>query len=310
MSNWEEISRYDPPPEHGSVTCVRFSPNSELVVAGTSTGFLTLRRADEHLSDVVTKQIYMNSINEIKWSKDGQLILTCGDDGTLKLLKSEDLSILMEYKGHHSYVVTCDLSPNSLRIVSGSYDESVRIWETASGKCLKMISAHSEPVMSVCFSQDNMFVLSSSWDNYCRIWSVHNGICVKSFMLFGCPVCFSSLSPNNEYLIASGNNSSIKLVDVHDEKLATIYRGHVNEQFCLFAGFCRNPNDDSQELYTASEDGAIVAWNVNTQTPVWRVDVCDGPTLCGDVASSGSHLVTGSSSEDNQAIRLFARVQV
>lgn len=308
MSNWEEIARYEPP--SGLVTCVKFSPDAEFVAAVTSTGFLTLRKPDAHLTEVVTKHVHNKSINEIKWSKDGSLILTCADDGTLKLLKSPELLELVVYKGHHSYVVTCDIAPNNLRIVSGGYDESVRIWETASGKCLKMISAHSEPVSSVCFSQDNRFVLSSSWDGYCRVWTAHNGICVKSFMLFGCPVCFSSLSPNNMYLIASGKTSQIKLVDILDEKPPVIYRGHVNDQFCLFAGFCKNSNDESQELYTASEDGGIVAWNLNTQAPVWRVDLCDGPTCCADVSASGAHLIAGSSSQDDHSIRLFGRQKV
>lgn len=299
---FQEVASYEP--ASGLVTCVRFSPDSKLVACVLSNGFVTI--LDTQLGEVVSKQLHQKSVNEVRWSSDGTLILTCSDDGTLLLSRAQDLQRVSECRGHHSYVVACDLSPNSLRIASGSYDESVRVWESASGKCLKMISAHSEPVTSVCFSHDGMFVVSSSWDGYCRVWLTHSGICVKSFAVLGVPVTFSALSPNNQFLLAAGTNSTLRLIHTLDEKPPTVYNGHVNEKFCLFAGFARN-RDGGQEVFAASEDGTIVGWDVNTKHIVWTVEVCQGPTLCGDVCRAGNLLVTGASSDTDRKVRMFSR---
>ena len=299
---FEQIAEFEPP--SGLVTCVRFSPDSKSVACALSNGFVTVRDTD--LKEIVTKQLHQRSVNEVRWSSDGSLLLTCSDDGTLLLSRASDLRRVCECRGHHSYVVACDIAPNSLRIASGSYDESVRIWESASGKCLKMISAHSEPVTSVCFSNGGTFVMSSSWDGYCRVWLAHSGICVKAFAVFGLPITFSTLSPNNEFVLAAGTNSTLKLVHTREEKPATVYRGHVNEKFCLFGGFTKN-EEGEQELFVASEDGTIVGWNVNSQRVAWTVEVCSGPTLCGDVCRNGNLLVTGASADNDRKIRIFSR---
>jgi COMPASS component SWD3 len=303
---WTQIGEFVSP--SGLITCVRFSPDGSTIVISTSSGFISVRSPTQDLSEIATRQFHPKSINDVKWSFDSRLILTCSDDGSLLLSRLSDLATVCEFRGHHSYVVACDISPNALRVASGSYDESVRIWDSASGKCLRMISAHSEPVTAVCFSRDGMFVLSSSWDGYCRIWLAHSGICFKSFELSGVPICFSLFTPNNHYVMVSCRNSAIKLIRIRDSNSAAIFRGHVNDRYCLFAGFCMAPGNIS-ELYTASEDGTIVGYDVATQEVVWRVTVCEGPTLCGDISMTGEMLVTGSSTEQCKAVKLWRRMR-
>jgi COMPASS component SWD3 len=301
---WNQVAEFLPP--SGYITCVRFSPDGLVIACSTSTGFLALRHPDDSLTERITQQPHTKSISELKWSEDSQLLLTCSDDGTLKLSRASDLAVVCECKGHHSYVTCCDISSHNIRIASGSYDESVRVWDSGSGRCLRMMSAHSEPVTAVSFSHDGLFVVSSSWDGFCRVWLSHSGQCVKSFDLYGKAICFSKLTPNNEYVLAACNNSTIKLLTILDSSVAGVYRGHVNDKFCLFAGFCRNETGDV-EVYTASEDGTIVGWNVNSQEVVWRVAVCDGQTLCGDVSRDGGRLIAGASGDQCRALKLYSR---
>jgi COMPASS component SWD3 len=288
----------------GFITSVRFSPNSSLIALATSNGTLSLHSPD--LTQLRSCQRHRKSINEIKWSTDSALILTCSDDGTLYLSRASDFAIVSHFKGHHSYVFTCDISPNRLRVVSGSYDESVRVWNTATGKCLRMISAHAETVTSVSFSNDNLFILSSSWDGYCRIWWAHSGICVKSFELMGIPICFAALSPNNQFVMASCTDSAIRLVNVAERQWAAVFKGHVNQGYSLMAGFSKR-GGEGQEVYTASEDGCVVGFDLESQAEIWRVQICEGPTLCGHVCAEGTMLVAGASGETTKTLQLWTR---
>ena len=43
---------------------------------------------------------------------------------------------------------------NGARVVSGSSDDTVRIWDAASGNQLKVLTGHTGGVMSVAFSPD------------------------------------------------------------------------------------------------------------------------------------------------------------
>ena len=256
---WNKIAEFTPH-ESFLITCTRFSPDSRFVSVSTNSGCLKIYDT-VNFSELISKNIHEKSINEIRWSQDSKLILTCSDDGCLQINlfneNEKNLQRLCNFKGHHSYVLCCDISFHNLRVVSGSYDESIRIWETTKGECLRMISGHSNPVSGVCFSNDASFILSSSWDGFCRIWQTYSGLCLKSFKIFGVPICFSTLSPNSEYTLTFSSNSLIKLIRINDGKDVGIYRGHKNDRYLLFGGFSMDQNGNS-EVYSASEDGKII----------------------------------------------------
>jgi WD40 repeat protein len=70
-------------------------------------------------------------------------------------------------------------SPDGGRIVSGSYDKSVRVWDAASGAELACLSGHEEPVTSVAFSADGGRIVSGSLDNSVRVWDAASGECLE-----------------------------------------------------------------------------------------------------------------------------------
>jgi len=51
-------------------------------------------------------------------------------------------------QGHTSYVFNCSFNPQSNLIVSGSFDETVRIWDVKSGKCTSPPVLHSHSTSS------------------------------------------------------------------------------------------------------------------------------------------------------------------
>lgn len=48
--------------------------------------------------------------------------------------------------------------------VSGSFDEKVKIWDVATGRCLRTMASHSEPVTAAAFNADGTGVVSGSAD--------------------------------------------------------------------------------------------------------------------------------------------------
>ncbi|KAJ7307670.1 WD40 repeat-like protein [Mycena albidolilacea] len=62
-------------------------------------------------------------------------------------------------------------SPDGLRVISGSHDKTVRIWEVGTGQQVHHLNGHSSRVTAVCFSPDGMRAISGSHDTVC-IWEV------------------------------------------------------------------------------------------------------------------------------------------
>ena len=66
-------------------------------------------------------------------------------------------------------------SPDGKRIVTGSFDETAQLWETATGKAIGEPLHHQDRVRSVAFSPDGFRVVTASFDNTARIWDVATG---------------------------------------------------------------------------------------------------------------------------------------
>lgn len=61
-------------------------------------------------------------------------------------------------------------SPDGKRLVSGSVDETVKIWDVASGQETLTLNEHKNKVCSVAFSPDGKQLVSGSLDNTVKLW--------------------------------------------------------------------------------------------------------------------------------------------
>ena len=63
-------------------------------------------------------------------------------------------------EGHSRSVTSVAFSPDSTLVASASYDETVKIWDIATGTCTQTLEGHSDWVNSVAFSPDSTLVAS------------------------------------------------------------------------------------------------------------------------------------------------------
>ena len=82
---------------------------------------------------------------------------------------------LQTLEGHTNIVTSVAISGN--KIVSGSYDKTVKIWGLNSGECLKtlrnvpFVQGHAYDVTSVAISGDK--IISGSDDETIKIWDLN-----------------------------------------------------------------------------------------------------------------------------------------
>ena len=66
-------------------------------------------------------------------------------------------------------------SKDGAKIVSGSWDKSVQVWDASTGAKLQQLNGHIYCVRSVAFSHDGIHIVSGSDDMSVRVWDASTG---------------------------------------------------------------------------------------------------------------------------------------
>ncbi|HEY9621592.1 MAG TPA: AAA-like domain-containing protein [Crinalium sp.] len=74
------------------------------------------------------------------------------------------------FQGHTASVYSVAFSPDGQRIVSGSGDNTVRLWNLDGTPIGQPVQGHTASVYSVAFSPDGQRIVSGSGDNTVRLW--------------------------------------------------------------------------------------------------------------------------------------------
>ena len=75
----------------------------------------------------------------------------------------------------NNYILSVTFSKDGSKIVSGSEDKSVQVWDTSTGVALQYLNGHTRRVNSVAFSHDGIHIVSGSDDNSVRVWDASTG---------------------------------------------------------------------------------------------------------------------------------------
>ena len=66
-------------------------------------------------------------------------------------------------------------SADGRRIVSGSSDKTVKVWNATTGKELVTLKGHNSSVWGVAFSPDGERIVSGSYDHTSKVWDIAPG---------------------------------------------------------------------------------------------------------------------------------------
>ena len=73
-------------------------------------------------------------------------------------------------KGHSDAIESVAYSPDGTKIISDSWDRTIKIWDANTGECLKTLEGHLDYVYSVAYSPDGTKIVSGSSDHTIKIW--------------------------------------------------------------------------------------------------------------------------------------------
>lgn len=208
-----------------------------------------------------------------------------------------NVQIVME--GHTSYVWCVAFSPDGKRIVSGSDDLTVRIWDAETGLQVgKDLDGHTDTVLCVAFSPDGKLLASSSDDKTIRLWDAATGDQRgKPFEGHKGGVMWVSFSPDGRLLASASSDKTVCVWDLEaGTRLGPPYEGHTEDIYSAIF------SPDGKRILSGSDDSTIRIWDVENGSHVATLEGHTGGVY--GVAFSLDGKLIASASED-ETIRLW-----
>ncbi|ETN99965.1 hypothetical protein RFI_37493, partial [Reticulomyxa filosa] len=113
------------------------------------------------------------------------------------------------FQGYSKGVNSVQFSPDGTKIVSGSSDNTIRLWDIFSGKVLCELK-HSYSVAWVQFSSDGSKIISAPRDTTIELWDISSRKLIRSFNGHKDDVNSVHFSPDNSKIVSSSADKTVR----------------------------------------------------------------------------------------------------
>jgi len=118
---------------------------------------------------------------------------------------------MIKLTGHTSAVYSISISPEKMYLISGSYDETIRLWSFITKSTLVIYKGHFAPILCVKFSPFSHYFASGGLDRTAKLWSINNPGPLRMFVGHLSDVEIVDFHHNSFYLITASNDKTIRL---------------------------------------------------------------------------------------------------
>ncbi|KAG2342734.1 WD40 repeat-like protein [Suillus weaverae] len=190
-----------------AVRCLDWSPNAPEIVSGSEDG--TIRRWNPDTGRQIASPIKTSDewVLAVKYSPQGDKFAS-GGDGAI-CIWSRKGELLVEIKGHESWVMSLCWPKGGTCIFSGSLDNTIRKWRAIDGEELVVFRGHTNPVRSLCLSLNESYIVSASNDCSIRIWDLKSNQPVGDPLLHNDELLTVAMSPDGKYIASAGLDKKI-----------------------------------------------------------------------------------------------------
>ncbi len=156
---------------------VAFHPNGKILASGSADGEITIWEKESGIC-LRTFRNGTSPIGSLTFGPDGKTLASSSNDDVLCIWEIETGQRLkrVEGRGHANWIRSAALSPNGTVLATGSYDTTVRVWNTNDEEQEPgTLIGHEGQVWSVAFSPDGTILASGSDDGTILLWDMQAG---------------------------------------------------------------------------------------------------------------------------------------
>ena len=196
-----------------------------------------------------------SQVNHVQFDSAGMRLLTVCDDGTAKVLSTEDGKVLASIVNERK-VMAGSISGDGTKIALGLDDHSVELYEVGAERPVQTWRNHSERIYYVTFSPDGATFATTAYDGTVGVFDVRT---LKATILPGDPtrIWEALYSPDGSKLLVNAYDGTARLWDLKTAKPILVMR---HDSWVAGAEF----SPDQSRIITCSDDKTIRIWDAET----------------------------------------------
>ncbi|MBF0266068.1 MAG: caspase family protein [Gammaproteobacteria bacterium] len=158
--------------------------------------------------------------------------------------------------GHTDTIFASKFSSDGRLAFSLALDQTLRVWEVATGREIKRYRVNSDQVKDLAISPNGYWIATGGKDKTMKLWDSATGKKIQIFTGHKRQVNALTFSHNGEHLISAGNDKIIKVWDTKTAKLIKQYRGHKKNIQAIAV------SSDGKWLASSGDDKTILIWQI------------------------------------------------
>ncbi len=253
--------------------------------------------ADAALPDGAAARLGVGRLTgNLAFSPDGRWLAEGTSVGVV--LRDTESMAPVSLFGHCANAVAVAFSADGELLASGFEDQSIRLWNVATGREVRTLIGHTEEVTSVAFSPDGSLLASGSDDDTITLWDVDAGS--KAHVLTGHASSVRSVafSSDGRLLVSGSSDETLKLWDVNAGAEMRTLGGHSDTVYSVAF------SPDGEFLASGSADKTAILWDATTGKETQELAAHNGTVRFLAFSPDGARLITYAGATD-WTIRLW-----
>ncbi|XP_067931982.1 transcription initiation factor TFIID subunit 5-like [Watersipora subatra] len=268
------------------VSCCAFTDDSSMIAAGLEDSQVkvwtlsqqTLRsmksgeelnNLDKEADDILERMMDDSTASESKslighsgpvygvsFSPDRHSLLSCSEDGTIRLWSLLTWTNLVCYKGHNYPVFDVQFSNHGFYFVSAGHDRLARLWSTDHFQPMRLLAGHYSDVDCVKYHPNSNYIATGSSDRVVRLFDVLSGNCMRTYTGHKAPILALTFSVCGRYLASAGADRNVHIWDLSNGTLVSKLSEHTDAVISL--AFSR----EGAVLASGGMDNRICLWDM------------------------------------------------
>uniref|UniRef100_A0A8C3YUA9 Autophagy related 16 like 1 n=1 Tax=Catagonus wagneri TaxID=51154 RepID=A0A8C3YUA9_9CETA len=241
----------------GEVNAVQFSPGSRLLATGGMDRRVKLWEVFGEKCEFKGSLSGSNAgITSMEFDSAGSYLLAASNDFASRIWTVDDYRLRHTLTGHSGKVLSAKFLLDNARIVSGSHDRTLKLWDLRSKVCIKTVFAGSSCNDIVCTEQ---CVMSGHFDKKIRFWDIRSESIVREMELLG-KITALDLNPERTELLSCSRDDLLKIIDLRINAVRQTFSAPGFKCGSDWTRVVFSP--DGSYVAAGSAEGSLYIWSV------------------------------------------------